>query len=743
MPPRRTTYQSGRVGMVGIPSVDFSQYKAQAGVFSDLERRLNTVTDFAIKAGTVEAENRAVTNVFENEVLANTERENLEGMSRKDFYDMIGGEGSNAYFQKSKEVALSIITNNLNTSYTKQLEDEYASAVEQGTTPEEFYNNAYGIMQGNIDALEEIDRNTALSFGTDANKALSATYKKYNSDYLKQQKIIKTEEYFDTINPDMISTKHDPENPTLSYTAEMDDLQTKMLSLGFNRETIDLAEKNINQRWINGIADTIRPLNDLLYDNPDLLIRYQRAIESGNKEIINSIIGDLITQKTNNDPTMYDDTEIYTDAQATINSLFDYTSTGTGHIQQNQLYEILIKPVYDDIQLKNTRDTETRILQKNIDKSNANIAKQASLNKDITADVEKHIEQFGANTLNYQDTITKIDQAREYGFIQDSPKIWNKTNAGIIHSGNAKTVAELAVQTIMDNDYTPTVGQMREAGVKYTQADYPDDNERLSFSSDTTVKILGTNYTNNNEEYRNFYQSGAAYIPPSAYAFIASENYAPDFDYTPTFDRIQRDPELKEVMGVLENYMYPAYQTAKDLGGLDFNGQEWWKNNQALFSYYKMQTPKFKELNKNLQSNLFKATAEAGAKGKKDIEVDGETVKYADNLIFTAKNPDNPYTTYIPIDSLRLDVSLVNNLRKANTAEESYAATSEMLDFLNTAIDNIGEYAQASTYWQQNPNALEANFEVTTLRASLDSMLEYYLRLQADLEYSVSLFDEE
>lgn len=741
MPPRRTTYQSGRVGMVGIPSVDFSQYKAQAGLFSDLESRLNVLTDFAIKAGTVEAENRAVTNVFENEVLANTQKKNLEGMSRKDFYDMIGGEGSNAYFQKSKEVALSIITNNLNTSYTKQLEDEYASAVEQGTTPEEFYNNAYGIMQGNIDALEEIDRNTALSFGTDANKALSATYKKYNEDYLKQERINKTNDLEDQLNPKLISSSFDASDAISSIKSELDTIEKNIYSLRLTNETQNRLTANVKARAVNGYQDKMGVISDKLIENQDILTNLEIGIELNDEAIISKAMQDVASLLNDNEDVLYSNIGDVSDIGTMIIDLINYTKEDGAIIGGNELYGILIDPIYNDKARKNSEENKKNLLKANKEQDKTSMLTKYKNKESIATDIENYFNTYG-EMPDLSREMTAIDNIGLSNFVKDSPNALTNVDVGILRSKEPDLTA-MNVKKLYDNspNSSVSVAELRKAGVYLPDYDYSDPNEMITLGSKSLGTILTKDYFNENLAQKRFVVSAFDYVSDTTYAFLADYEYAPDFQLSEINDILEGDDVMRREIEILFRHVKPAWDAARmqaNKAGEDFDDEEWMRNHQSLFAYYRLQTEDFKIQSADYESKLYDAKMDSIKSQKGEIGNPNQGVaSYEDNIIF---DYGDRYTA-IPLDNFSLDRSLIKKLKSADGYEESYQASADLLSDVNQAIEAIQDFHVNYQWWLGNQGEVKVQFKAKELWESTGTQLEYYLRLQEDLQNVVNLYE--
>jgi hypothetical protein len=401
----------------------------------------------------------------------------------------------------------------------------------------------------------------------------------------------------------------------------------------------------------------------------------------------------------------------------------------------------LIDPIYNDKARKNAEQNKKDITNRKKSESITAILTKHKNNQPVTEDINKHFIEFG-EMPNVSQDMTAIDNLRTLNFVKDSPNAFTNVDVGILRSKDPDITA-MNVKALYDQspNSSVSVADLRKAGVYLPDYDYSDPKEMITLGSKSLGTILTKDYFNENLAQKRFVVSAFDYVSDTTYAFLADYEYAPDFQLSEINDILEGDDVMRREIDILFRHVKPAWDAARmqaNKAGEDFDDEEWMKNHQSIFSYYRLQTEDFKIQSSDFESKLYNAKMDSIKSQQGEIGNPNQGVaSYEDNIIF---NYGDRYTA-IPFDNFSLDRSLVKKLKTADGYEESYQASADLLADVNQAIESIQDFHVQYQWWLGNKGEVEVQFNASELWESTGTQLEYYLRLQEDLQNVVDMYD--
>lgn len=173
----RETYRR-RIGGVGIPDIQFSQYPAMAETFSELNKRIDVVKQYALEKGTEEAIQRGKAYGVANPINI-ADFLNADAVTREKFLS----SGPTAFDKAADAVRINLLTTDIETATTTELNSLLTTAKESiGTpnepSPETLAALLYGIVDGATEALEG-DPDAAITLYSSLATKANAGYKTY------------------------------------------------------------------------------------------------------------------------------------------------------------------------------------------------------------------------------------------------------------------------------------------------------------------------------------------------------------------------------------------------------------------------------------------------------------------------------------------------------------------------------------------------------------------------------------
>jgi len=254
MPPRRTTYQSGRVGMVNIPNVDFSQYKAQASVFSDLGSRLDALTSFAIERGSEEAAIRAERDFLQT-IEDNPEFvSNFIQASEEERTDYLGNDSFTVYGKKTRKLGIDLIANVLNTEGKLAIKRDMVLADQTDMDPDEFLQRITALGDGIAQPLQNVAPDKYLSTRQDLQGVVGEVYLDYLGKFRDKRTAEETARLSQYTEDAVIAIPMEGDI-ALNLDNEINRVTQEGLTAGLSDEDIESNVNNLRGNWNKGIKN--------------------------------------------------------------------------------------------------------------------------------------------------------------------------------------------------------------------------------------------------------------------------------------------------------------------------------------------------------------------------------------------------------------------------------------------------------------------------------------------------------
>lgn len=199
MAPRRT-YEGGLVQGVAIPNIGFEQYEAQRRASADLNERLQQIKNFALKAGSYEAQLRAADYVAGNAPdLSVYEKSNLEERKKLEeegyFKGKVTDKTFTLYDKAVREHQINFIKSKFETMAITSFEDIVGAAelgleLDDVIEPDQLMQMLESQINGLSDAIIDMDGAAGLEVRADLAKLGDSYYQSYLDKFIKKQKDI-------------------------------------------------------------------------------------------------------------------------------------------------------------------------------------------------------------------------------------------------------------------------------------------------------------------------------------------------------------------------------------------------------------------------------------------------------------------------------------------------------------------------------------------------------------------------
>lgn len=513
MPPRRTTYQPGRVGMVNIPNVDFMQYKAQANVFSDLERRLNAVTDFAIKSGTQDALTRASEDMYQNSVLRNVDLESMQSMTKSEFDNIVGNDNFTAYGKQARKVATEILQTNLALDAQTMMDDDFTSSSLANEDSEELWKTLSGRRDGYVSAYLEStgDYEGAYAFGSILDKNIRSLTDAREKEIVVKQKQDNIYNYKRIMEGSTSLIGFDNQDPWASYDSQVmiHDMVSSQNDMGLGDRT--KIRNLIDTQFYNSIADLFTPAINSMTDDPEEAFRIiNKTIDEANPKLSSKLLN-----------VKKDGSDLYDNAlgMSTISALeavfadprFDKTKL------KSQIYNMMYTPIKEN---NDFLDETAKIQQRRAEEEQLEIigllpTDPETANKrafDFTAkygyaprgfkDAKELANVGGFTSPSFDnDLLTALNStSNPNGFYLDFVQLYNKNPNGLKASTIRKTLG-IPLNTNYEDEQV----------LKINGSDLGNLQRLLAKTSDTTDFTKSFSATFGNQSYSKYF-SGTNYV---------------------------------------------------------------------------------------------------------------------------------------------------------------------------------------------------------------------------------------
>lgn len=598
---RRPTYTSGQVGMINVPNVDFVQYKAQANMFSDLENRLNTVTNFAIKAGTQDAVDRASRDMYENSMLRNLDLESMDAMTQSEFNKIVGGDDFTAYGKKAKAVATEIIQTNLALDAQTLMDNEYSASSLADEDSEELWKRLSGTRDGYVSSYLEAtgDYEGAYNFGLGLDKSIRTLTNNREKEIITQRKQDNLYNYENTMTQSDTLIGFDAQDPYGSLTN-----QIAILELVAKQNDMSVSKKlqlrnKIQEQFYTSIADYFVPSISNIEENPiEAFNAIELAINMKDASKLEKLLG-----------VVPDGVEIY-DHTLSASAVSDlqklFSDERFDDEESDALKEIIYNKIINPIEQQNKMFEEINKQQeRKIQKETTDIIKLHASGK--TAEANERREEFEQDTGIVLTGVDDYLKATDQRIGQTTPGLESNLMIAVNVSGRRESVATLT-QLVNQNPKGVDAKDIREkANIPLNSEQYPDGT-MLSIGGDTINNInrnavfidtqeifrktFSLQYGSN--EYQKFMQREGYIIDSETLASVDYMNFLKDSDNNAlelAYEKSLLDYETK--LEANPNLTISEY--------FDENG---WKVTQSLIENFRFKPARNGELFKDTEYDI-------------------------------------------------------------------------------------------------------------------------------------------
>ena len=482
----RKIYQGGLVRSVGIPSVSFAQYQEMASGANTMQRKLDSLVNFAIKKEEKVQIEEAKTYAASNPITVN-DYINASPVERE---KLVGGNKDTSYGQTVRATQLSFLSTEM---AIKAQKDFMSLKIEANTTNmplDEYENQLNAIVQGYSDAVLDVDAEAAITVKADLASKASAYYSSYSDKIVKDYKnltdsttLIFGDELVDTI-PDEMSKGHIVTIIGEDGTAQQVGID-EHLNLLKNRYRLQLLGKGMKKedfvkwegKWDAKILQTKKNiLFGEFVDKPENLISATSATKIW-KQVQNGNFND--NKKLQAIYNSLDENE-----QAEFrNSVREWKNNRIKSIEDNEkAFDLDIKTKKDDLEIKYL---------------------EAVRNKDFGTANAIVEEAKGVDTDLYKDLLTDIQQDKEDGDFLDLQKLtdqniitshrWQPALSGIVSSGkmnNTGSEIRIAYDLAMSTVIRDTTNILLEPIKRVINAEMGIDTSDLTVAYEPPISFL-------------------------------------------------------------------------------------------------------------------------------------------------------------------------------------------------------------------------------------------------------------
>lgn len=242
----RNPYPGGQIGIVNIPNIDQPQFREQANFYTDLQKKINTVKNFALDLGEADATERGVADAVNNPVsLADFVTRNNDEERKK----LVGEKSFNAYGKAVRDQNLIMISNDIELAGNSGLNSIVKNGLADEDDPEVVFNNLTIYAETLSDTLKPIDPISYVNTKTKLSQKRDELFLEYLKDVEETIKEKQTNQYNNDIRNLSITSKAE-----LANQEKM--LDDKATDLNLGREFVESVEKTINSKY-KDYGDTI------------------------------------------------------------------------------------------------------------------------------------------------------------------------------------------------------------------------------------------------------------------------------------------------------------------------------------------------------------------------------------------------------------------------------------------------------------------------------------------------------
>ena len=200
----RNPYPGGQIGIVNIPNIDQPQFREQANFYTDLQKKINTVKNFALDLGEADATERGVADAVNNPIsLADFVTRN----SDEERKELVGEKSFNAYGKAVRDTNLTMISNDIQLTGNSGLNSIVKNGLADGDDPEVVFNNLTIYAETLSDTLKTIDPISYVNTKTNLSQKRDELFLEYLKDVEETIKEEKTDQYITDIRNLSITSK--------------------------------------------------------------------------------------------------------------------------------------------------------------------------------------------------------------------------------------------------------------------------------------------------------------------------------------------------------------------------------------------------------------------------------------------------------------------------------------------------------------------------------------------------------
>tara|TARA_R100001460_G_scaffold13310_1_gene30130 strand:- start:4041 stop:6236 length:2196 start_codon:yes stop_codon:yes gene_type:complete len=712
MAPRRTTFESGTIGMIDIPSIEFGQFRGQANIFSDLETKLDAITSFAIERGAEDAQQRAATDFLQAfEQNPNYVDEFLKATSAEKEKILTSGDKT-LYGSKTKQLGLDVIENALTTDAIASIKLNKEIAIsDNDVQPEEFLQN--------LDVITEEMTNPLLAYPErylssrrlikeQAQEAYVEFIKKRierdaaiaAEGYIRESENIvvpidfendpynKLEEYKNTITMQGFSINASPdqikvakENIESSFQINAQNISRSVASM------TDISSKKYENRALLYRAITTRnrdgefdkyidslTIGNNLYTEKDLtdLYKFRNMLQSFSNEDVSLLISDIVGKEFENNDAILENEKTRKETQIT-NAVDEY-----------ELLNQLSTKTIEEIQ-QNGYENVTE-LQNKIDESRNNILALPGGSKALN-DADKEIR----NAISRISTANIVEEIK-YAL----PRFMG---------GSVDRINKLK-QAQKDQGYI-SKANLNELG--FNDLDLPPNLDRFTINSGDFTTLLSEADTEDKDDFLGYKQQIAAMVNnPTLTAALENYKYQPDdINFRMNFQNADEGKKAYELYNTLINQARILYKdnklTPDVLKNMSYKVGNQSLNNNTLIE--KTQISAFATKNrreyvpnakndKNVSADIIAAldTYEIPFVIRFDL-IDNDRIARAydlSNIVGSVNTLDEVRIAKETIRNLEYDIRILKDQKKSDVVIAlGIESTSQMLDNLEQIKDNL------------------------------------------------------
>lgn len=532
MPPRRTTYESGRIGMVNIPSVDFSQYKAQANLFSDINKRLDTLTAYAIERGAEEAQSRAASNFLKEFEQNPSYVEDFLNANEQERERILTSDDDTLYGQKTRQLGLDVIENALTNDAISSMRINKSLALNSNENPEEFLQSLDAITEEMLEPLAAYPERYL-----SARKLLKEQAQESYADFLQQtldrQEAVALAAYTD-----------ETKNVTLPIPIEGDvygsrtqykgNYLAKGYSINASQETLNKAMTNIDTAFNTSASNISTSIANLTDKSPNKFANRAMLLEAIRTRNSDGKFDELVGSMTKGN-TLYNEKDLST-LYKFRNMLENFTEDDISNLIDGV---VLAQFEQNDQVIQIQKNNETRLTTNAVNNYESLLLLQTNNNAE---DIEKAGFSSGEE-LNTQVALAKEELLSRPG----GAKLVNDTNKEVLDSSTRVSTVGVVDELKFalprfDSGAVDRIQELKKIqrtngfltiedlnGQGFNDLDLPTGVSKLTISSKDFVTLQTTAETEDNDDFKVVKRTIAGMVNnPTLTASLENYSYRPD-----------------------------------------------------------------------------------------------------------------------------------------------------------------------------------------------------------------------